>query len=332
MGRAILQACMPWLVLLLVSFGTAYLLVRLNRSRIDPGRLLRLHRDQLGSAQSLSFVLTLPIFVMVMLFIVQVSQLMIGTIAVHYAAYAAARSAVVWIPARVSQWEPENCISEFDEDPGAADNVRPVTDREDADYGSPEAREGGVTFLVEPGGAKYEKIRLAAVMGCMPVAPSRDLGLSVPDEAQAQVIQALYASMVVGSDRNARIPLRLRNKLAYSQDPRVTQIEIRFFHPNSEPPLPKQYLINSGEEGELPNQNEIGWQDPVTVTVSHNLALLPGPGRLLNRWVQQPDGSADRVAEKIDQIGGVYFYPLEASVTMGNEGERSVIPYEYLNY
>ena len=44
-----------------------------------------------GSVQTLSFVLTLPIFIMVMMLIVQVSQLMIGLIVVHYAAYAAAR-------------------------------------------------------------------------------------------------------------------------------------------------------------------------------------------------------------------------------------------------
>ena len=49
--------------------------------------------------QSLSFVLTLPLFIMVMMMIVQVSQLMIGMVVVHYAAFAAARSAAVWIPA-----------------------------------------------------------------------------------------------------------------------------------------------------------------------------------------------------------------------------------------
>ena len=49
--------------------------------------------------QSLSFVLTLPVFILVMMMIVQVSQLMIGIVVVHYAAFAAARSAAVWIPA-----------------------------------------------------------------------------------------------------------------------------------------------------------------------------------------------------------------------------------------
>ena len=31
--------------------------------------------------------------------------------------------------------------------------------------------------------------------------------------------------------------------------------------------------------------NEIGWQDQITVTVKYNLALLPGPGRLLARYI-----------------------------------------------
>ena len=120
MGRAVLQACLPWLALLLVSCACAYLLVRVNRSRIELRRLRRLHRDQLGSAQTLSFVLTLPFFVMIMLFIVQVSQLMIGAIVVHYAAFAAARSAIVWIPAALNDAEWRNRISSYTEDPEGA--------------------------------------------------------------------------------------------------------------------------------------------------------------------------------------------------------------------
>ena len=50
MGRAVLQACLPWLALLVASFAVAYLLVRLNRrQRGTPfrlGRLRELHRDQ----------------------------------------------------------------------------------------------------------------------------------------------------------------------------------------------------------------------------------------------------------------------------------------------
>ena len=174
MGRAVVEACLPWLALLLLSFACAYLLVRLNRSRIELGRIGRLHRDQAGGVQSLSFVLTLPVFVIVMLFIVQVSQLMIGTIVVHYAAFAAARSAAVWIPARLGHEETENCISAHYADPEAEDQVPLMLDPLDPNYGP---GEGGMTYIIQPGSPKYDKIASAAVMACMSISPSRDLGL-----------------------------------------------------------------------------------------------------------------------------------------------------------
>ena len=114
-----LRDCIPWLALLAGAFALVALLLRINGSRIRLRRLWSLHRDESGSAQSLSFVLTLPLFVMVMLFIVQVSQLMIGTIVVHYAAFATARSAIVWIPAEMEPPEWRNCISFYRLDPDA---------------------------------------------------------------------------------------------------------------------------------------------------------------------------------------------------------------------
>ena len=70
---------------------------------LDFGRTLDFHADQRGSVESLSFVLTVPVFIMLMLLAVQITQLMIGLVVVHYAAFAAARSATVWIPARLGQ-------------------------------------------------------------------------------------------------------------------------------------------------------------------------------------------------------------------------------------
>src|SRR3989304_3281384 len=99
MCRAILAACLPYAALLGVAFVCAWALLRLAHARVQPRRVARLHDDVQGTAQSLSFVLTLPFFIMILLFIVQVSELMIGAIVVHYAAFAAARSAAVWIPA-----------------------------------------------------------------------------------------------------------------------------------------------------------------------------------------------------------------------------------------
>ena len=326
MGRAVLQACLPWLALLVVSFGLAYLLVKLNRTPIRPGRLRQFHRDQDGSAQSLSFVLTLPFFVMIILFIVQVSQLMIGTVVVHYAAYAAARSAAVWIPAGLPEPEGPNCISIYYPDPEAEDQVMPILDPDDPNFGP---AEGGITFVIEPGSPKYDKIASAAVLACMPISPSRDVGLgrSGPGPLAADVLEAAYATMVPGSQSNAKIPARLEHKLAWAVQ--NTETQIRFYHRNSEPPL-LTYLLPS-DFGEF-YFNEVGWQDLITVKVKHNLALLPGPGRLLAKIVPGRDGSPDRVSRHIERIGNVYVYPLSASAVIGNEGEKSVISYFYPIY
>jgi hypothetical protein len=106
-------------------------------------------------------------------------------------------------------------------------------------------------------------------------------------------------------------------------------VEIRFFHKNEEPPLVTYY--EPDDLGEF-YFNEVGWQDPITVTVRHNLALLPGPGRMLARYVIGPAGQPDEVSAKINKQGNVYTYPLHASATIGNEGEKSVISYGYVAY
>ena len=170
------------------------LLVRLCGSRLRLGRVLELHRDEGGSAQSLSFVLTLPFFVMIILFIVQVSQLMIGTIVVHYAAFAAARSAIVWVPAGVDN-EPENCFAAYTVDLEAPDQVIPILDPDDPNYGP---TSGGVTYVVVPGSPKFLKIASAAVMACMSISPSRDLGLSLSGygPAAADILKSLYLSLI----------------------------------------------------------------------------------------------------------------------------------------
>lgn len=321
MSRAIVLACVPWAAVLAASLLVAWGLLRMSNARLQPRRLRLLHGDQAGSVQSLSFVLTLPLFVMVMMLIVQVSQLMIGIVVVHYAAYAAARSAVVWIPAALPSPEGPNCISAYGPDPTATDQVIPVLDPQQSGYGP---GQGGVTYLVQPGSLKYAKITSAAVLACAPISPSRDLGYGADAGGAGAVLKAAYADMAPGSRSNAAVPRRLDNKLAYALN--NTSVEIRFFHKNLEPPLVTYF--EPPDPGEF-YFNEIGWQDPVTVKVKYNLALLPGPGRLLARYVAGPSGQADKVSEGINNRGAFYSYPLSASITMCNEGEKSVIPYVY---
>jgi hypothetical protein len=341
MGRAVLWDCLPWLALLLVSGAGLWLVVRLNEGGLRLRRLLFLHRNEVGSAQTLSFVLTLPIFVVVLLFIVQVSQLMIGTIMVHYAAFAAARAAIVWIPAAgpgaransAGGENCENCVEQYTVDAEAPENVfLPIPPVEPS--------QGGLTYLVSRGGAKYVKIRSAALLACLPICPSRDLGLSLPPDAAA--VQSLLKSVYQTLARTSPADARWRNKLAYATQ--YTDVDIRFYHANSgglEPPL-VHWGINYGDQrrpgpgfDEYREWQEIGWQDPITVTVTHYLALLPGPGRILANRVGFIRTAPDRVQNQIEQdtqeaqAPNVYVYKLTASCTLGNEGEKSVLAYEY---
>ena len=56
------------------------------------------------------------------------------------------------------------------------------------------------------------------------------------------------------------------------------------------------------------------------MTVHHNLALLPGPGRLLFR--ERVPGVSGQQGDTASVYRDVYTYPLTASATIGNEGEK----------
>jgi len=332
MARAILMACLPWLALLLVLILAAWVLLRSSRVQLRLGRLFELHGNEAGSVQSLSFVLTLPLFIVLMMMIVQVSQLMIGTVVVHYAAFAAARSAAVWIPAAMAEPEGPCCISSFVVDPDAPDQVAPELDPAAADNGP---SSGGTTYKIEPGSPKFNKIASAAILACVPISPSRDLGLQAPTATQMDaVLKNAYGTLSPSSSSNGAIGPRLDRKLAYAMQ--NTDVQIRFFHKIQEPRLQQHYYEQSyydprdyvpDDYGEF-YDNEVGWQDTITVTVKYQFPLLPGPGRMLARYVVGPGGS-DKVAATIQKPGGVYTYPLQASATIGNEGEKSVVTYVY---
>jgi hypothetical protein len=319
MHRAIVEACLPWMAVLLAAVAGFVFLARLSGGRLRVRKLRFLHRDQSGSVQSLSFVLTLPFLVMILLFIVQVSQLMIGTMVVHYAAFAAARAAIVWIPADLGGgYERENCISRRAYDPDALNQTLPILDPTDDGYGP---MVGNTAYVIEPGSPKFLKIQAAAVLACMSISPSRNVGAGAPAGGAADVIKTLYRNLAPSSRGNARVPQRLDNKLAYSLA--NTRVEIRFLHKGDEPPL-TWYNIPPEVHEFLPN--EVGWQDPITVKVTHPLALLPGPGRLLARWASSRDVPSDEVSRRVGQPKpNLYVYPLSASVTLGNEGEKSLV-------
>jgi hypothetical protein len=243
MNRAVLQACLPWLALLAALVVVAALLVRLCGSRPRLSRLFRLHADQDGGSQSLSFVLTLPAFAFTVLAIVDVSQVTIGTMVVNYAAFAAARAAIVWIPAQVGDSsgyvsEAANCLNGLDNSSATSD----------AAGGAPVA-EGGTTFPDIPtsfsGSAKFDKIRLAAAMACTPICPSVAISLNLGGASQGGASQGSpfdtlsiqTTGATVSSAQNVYVPLaansqlgqpaaaqgvedtRLQNKIAYALAP-----------------------------------------------------------------------------------------------------------------
>lgn len=318
MTRDSLLDCLPYLIGIVISVGVLRLLVACSGARwtdgaaAEPGPLLswrRLHRGEKGAVQSLSFVLTLPLFVMVMLFIVQLSQLTIGRLAVEYAALAAARSAAVWIPANTGEaFESENRISSYID-------LGDMTD----DRGQTYRR-----YRVEPGSPKFDKIRLAAAMALMSICPSRDVGAArYPTES----LEAAYRAISPAAAANPRMPARLRNKFGYAVENTVISIEIR--HKDSEPPLVSYDIGSRHEEFAF---NEIGWQDQILVTVAHDFALLPGPGRLLARRTPLRDSNgdpvaADPVADRVERRRGTYVYSLDATLRLTNEGEKPLVPY-----
>jgi Flp pilus assembly protein TadG len=323
MHRELIEAWWPWFGLLAGSSLLVLLVVRVAGARFEPRRLLALHRDQAGAVQSLSFVLTLPLFVMLMLFIVQVSQLMIAAVVVQYAAYAAARAAIVWIPAAVGEEAP-NWIGPSASQPTSAAIRMPTAQPEQW------------LPLAWPESHKLAKIAMAARWACVPISPSRSLGL--PASADLTLIQEIaYRSLATNSTiPSAAITSRLRNKLAYAfaigqtitlwnrsagawaiaTQTQTTSVLV-------------QHYVRSVDYTASPM--EVGWQDPIGVTVTHYLALLPGPGNMLFRYLKL--GSSEGLGNNFGYLstpsGRVPVFRLTGAAVLMNEGQKSVVPYVY---
>lgn len=212
MDRSVLESCWPGLLALAVCFVLLRLLARFSGARWDWSRLERIHCCEQGGVQSLAFVLTFPLFLVILMLIVQISQLMVAQMVVHYAAFAAVRAACVWIPAEVcgSADEPANWQSVYPQASSAMDSQSLVS------IGP---------GLVSP---KLQQIRSAAVQAIAPICPSTDFGsTSSPSMANLERIaaqQQAYAALVPASQANTRIPSRLRNKLMYADQNTVVTL------------------------------------------------------------------------------------------------------------
>jgi hypothetical protein len=348
MFRAWLTAVWPCFIALPVAFLAARVLIGVSGGRFCWRRLAQVHSCQRGGVQSLSFVLTLPLFIMVSLFIVQVSQLMMAQMVMHYAAFAGARAASVWIPSVVDE-PPENPLCDLLIDEDEVFVTDPVTgylrliEIENRMGVNPQSTDPDTDpMLVEAeamsASTKLRRIRAAAVAALSPLSPSRDLGAqaSTPEVVRAiPASQSLYGSLVQNSMSNTRLPQRIANKLSYSDV--ATQVFVEWLDSrNSRGRDSLDYraynVRNHGNPRVVFHPNEVGWQDPITVYVVHQYALLPGPGRLLAAQLVRIDGLPDRVSPRIQTTTGtfrekLYTTQLVASATIVNEGIKSIRPY-----
>lgn len=345
MSRTILLQCLPCVAALLFSCVCLRLVIRICGAHWNFRRLRDLNRCEHGGVQSLSFVLTVPVFVMIVLFVVQVSQLMLGILVVHYAAFATARAAIVWVPARVADSLLVDAESENVLPPPLAPQ-RPITlvfDESQARGVAPNSQFWEYRALsTSPRSNKYANVFTAAAMACVPLAPSHDWGYfnGLQNESVEDVTKQLYDVLVPMSAQNTRTPQRIANKLAYSF--MNTEVYLRFHDkdsvagPSYNPQIPIDVTDHTGSRRQTITHEwvpeEVGWQDTITVTVTHHFALLPGPGRFLAAHLVGSDDRPDRVSPRIQTVETesgekLYTTPVSATATMTNEGLKSVLPY-----
>lgn len=325
MTRQLVIELSPFIGWMAAAVAGLALLARLSRARWDWAQLARVHRDERGAVQSLSFVLTVPVYVMLLLFIIQLSQLTIAKVMVEYSAFVAARSAMVWLPASMGNGvEGLNQVRELS-------FVRYEEDDNGLLY---------AVYRVNPASAKHHRIWYATVSALLPIAPSRDAGAVEHAESRAALasIEKAYLAAAPSQASNPRISTRLRRKLAYAWNNTALEIFVR--HRQNEPPLETQHIFSPFEPAYWPG--EFGWHDQIIVQVRHDFALLPGPGRLLAKRITNSSTSSgstsggsvgssvpavDRIAPQIRQKGNQHVYSLTATATLHGEGQKPVIPF-----
>ncbi|MFK7767852.1 MAG: hypothetical protein AB8B55_11565 [Mariniblastus sp.] len=312
-NQSIFMGCWPWVACVIVAFMAVRILIAFSGAKMQLSKVRTVNRCEKGSVQSLSFVITLPFFLMIVMLIIQASQIIIANVVVHYAAFASVRSAVVWIPANVSYNETANRISEFYEPPLEPGEIRP---------------NDGVFYRIRPSDeGKFRKIKQGAILALTSLGPSKNLGyqLSNYDSQTASALATMYKSLDSDASESNFITRRLRNKVAYVSA--NTELDLTFWHRygpdpiHQDPPLQPPFPYNVPPYRYEYQRNELGWQDHITAQVTFNIPLLPGPARLLSPSARTGLGSAT------DQSGEVYIWPISGTATMGLEGEKPLRQY-----
>ncbi len=261
----------------------------------------RVHRCEEGGVQSLAFVLTLPLFLGSVLMILQLTQVLLGIMTVQYAAFAAARAAVVWVPA--------NTIEAAQNDlPGGIARDRVVS----LDAGNVE------------NSRKFREVFEAATQACVAIAPARRVpGPRASETTVFESVEAFLALQQLTSDpRIGRWRTATGNRWSYARA--NTRVRIAWLaSPQTTPTYnPEDHPLVDHDP------SEVAWDDSVTVVVSHEVSLVPGPGRWLfqlHRWGRVPQ-NLDRdwpTSGRLDRV------PVTASATLSIAGLKSQRPLQH---
>jgi hypothetical protein len=273
-------------------------------------RIRSLNRCQEGGVQSLALVMTLPLFVGSVLLLVQLAQVLLGTLTVQYASFAAARSAAVWISASTQDQIPDQ-----GGDPTAENELPQAFVRR---------QPLELTQDLLTNSRKMREIQAAAVQACVAISPARAVPGPRSDTGDvAAVVDAFLSLQMLTSDpRIDRWRVAALNRWSYSAA--NTRVRLAF---TGQPVVSPSYNP-VGHPVVSYNPHETAWDESVTVVVQHEVSLVPGPGRGWLQsavWGRVPLGLAGQWtgSGRRDRV------PVVASTTMVLPGIQSLRPVHY---
>lgn len=269
-----------------------------------PGPWKNLHRCQDGGVQSLALVLTMPLLVGTLLLVIQLAQILVAVMTVQYAAFAASRSAVVWVTS-------------------ATDDSIVAGPNEILTHGGAE-RWVEVSPDLRQSSRKYREIYAAAAQACVAIAPARQIAGPRADAIETdQAVEAFLVFQQLQADpREGRWRLAVGNRWSYAFA--NTQVRVKFAgQPRYSPTYnPVDHPVREYDP------REVGWDESVTAVVRHEVAILPGPGRWLFQQVAWGSATGD-ASSGWSGSGRSDRVPVYGSTTLTLAGIKSNHPVSY---
>jgi len=249
-------------------------------------RIISTKYQQRGSATSVDFMLTFPIFAIIMLFIIQMALMLHAYTVVHYSAYKAARSA------RVQMLDGDHAFSGLE--------IPEIFDRARDAFSIAQVLEaqflGDFSFLNK----KVERyVKAAAMNQLVAISPARTQFLTEPtgDSWNESAFRHYVEAASANADYTGRVnPLVRKARYAFSES--NTEVDVKFFdisigrNWDSLKKIEDLIRIKNGLEGISPHSMV---DLPVTVTVRYRYELqIPvgqvifddKKGRKYGRWME----------------------------------------------